>query len=98
MAARTGNRSRLSQVASVAVAETKLVARALPSVLRHLAPIAAWAAASIALGFVVGLAAVALPPLGSFAIVAVVGLVLLWVMPDLPRCGQNSFARRSSSC
>ena len=84
MAARTGNRSRLSQVASVAVAETKLVARALPSVLRHLAPIAAWAVASIALGVIVGLAAVALPPLASFAIVAVVGLVLLWVMPDLP--------------
>jgi hypothetical protein len=34
------------------------------------------------LGLVVGLAAVALPPLGSFAIVALVGLVLLWVMPD----------------
>jgi hypothetical protein len=36
------------------------------------------------LGLVVGLAAVALPPLGSFAIIALVGLVLLWVMPDLP--------------
>jgi hypothetical protein len=84
MAVRAEIRSRLSQVATIAVAETKLVARALPSALRHLAPIVAWAAASIVLGLVVGLAAVALPPLGSFAIVAVVGLVLLWVMPDLP--------------
>jgi O-antigen ligase len=84
MAVRTGNRFRLSQVVSVAVAETKLVARAAPDVVRHLAPIVAWAVASIALGLVVGLAAVALPPLGAFGIVAAVGLVLLWVMPDLP--------------
>ena len=84
MAPRTGNRFRLPQVASVAVAETKLVARAAPDVVRHLAPIVAWAAASIFMGLVVGFAAVALPPLGAFGIVAIVGLVLLWVMPDLP--------------
>jgi len=84
MAVRPGNRARLSQVASVAAAETKLAARAAPGVVRYLAPIAAWAAASIALGLVVGFAAVALPPLGAFGIVAAVGLVLLWVMPDLP--------------
>jgi hypothetical protein len=36
------------------------------------------------LGFVVGLSAVILPPMGAFGIVAVAGLVLLWVMPDLP--------------
>jgi len=84
MAVRTGKRSRLSQAASVVVAETKLAARAAPGAVRHLAPIVAWAVASIALGLVVGLAAVALPPLGAFGIVAVVGLALLWVMPDLP--------------
>ena len=84
MAVRTGNRFPLPHVVSVAVAETKLVARAAPGVVRYLAPIVAWAAASIALGLIVGLAAVALPPLGSFGIVAVVGVVLLWVMPDLP--------------
>ena len=84
MAARTGNRFPLSQVASLARAETKLLARAAGRVIRHLTPIVAWAVASIVLGLVVGLAAVILPPLGSFAIVAVVGLVLLWVMPDLP--------------
>jgi O-antigen ligase len=84
MAARTGNRFPLSQVASLARAETKLLARVAGRVIRHLTPIVAWAVASIVLGLVVGLAAVILPPLGSFAIVAVVGLVLLWVMPDLP--------------
>jgi len=84
MAVRPGNRSRLSQVASVAAAETKLAARAAPGVVRYLAPIVAWAAASIALGLVVGFAAIALPPLGAFGIVTIVGLVLLWVMPDLP--------------
>jgi O-antigen ligase len=84
MAVRTGRRFKLSRAAVVAVAQTKVAARAAPRVVRHLAPIVAWAAASIALGLVVGLAAVALPPLGAFGIVAVVGLVLLWVMPDLP--------------
>jgi FtsH-binding integral membrane protein len=33
---------------------------------------------------VLGFAAVILPPMGAFGIVAVAGLVLLWVMPDLP--------------
>jgi O-antigen ligase len=84
MAVRTGNRFPLSQAASVAVAETRLAALAAPRIVRHLAPIVAWAVASIALGLVVGLAAVALPPMGAFGIVAAPGLVLLWVMPDLP--------------
>ena len=42
-----------------------------------------WAALAIFLGSVVGLAAVLLPPMGALGIVAAVGLVLLWVMPDL---------------
>jgi O-antigen ligase len=56
----------------------------MPNVLRHLAPIVAWAVATIALGVVLGLSAVVLPPMGSLGIVAVAGLVLLWVMPELP--------------
>ena len=84
MTTRSGNRLALSQIASVAMAETRLAGRATHSVLRGLAPIVAWAVASIALGVVVGFAAVILPPLGSFGIVAVAGVVLLWVMPDLP--------------
>ena len=84
MTTRIGNRFPLSRVASTAVGQTRLAARAAPNVVRHLAPIVAWAVASIALGFVVGLSAVILPPMGAFGIVAVAGLVLLWVMPDLP--------------
>jgi O-antigen ligase len=84
MAVRTGNRFPLSLAASVAMAETKLALRIAPRVVRYLAPIVAWAVAAIALGLIVGLAAVFLPPLGSFGIVAVAGVVLLWVMPDLP--------------
>jgi O-antigen ligase len=79
-----GKRFPLSHVASAAVAEARLAGRATPNILRHLAPIVAWAVASIALGLVVGLAAVVLPPMGAFGIVAVAGVVLLWVMPDLP--------------
>ena len=62
--------------------ETRRAGRAKHS--RHLAPIVAWAVASIALGLVLGLAAVILPlsaPLGSSRLA---GVVLLWVMPDLP--------------
>jgi hypothetical protein len=84
MATRIRNRFALSQIASVAMAETRLAGRAIPNVLRHLAPIVAWAVAAIALGVVLGLSAVILPPMGAFAIVAAAGLVLLWVMPDLP--------------
>jgi hypothetical protein len=84
MAVRRGNRFPLSQAASVAIAETRLAARAAPRILRGLVPIVAWAVVSIALGLIVGLAAVFLPPLGAFGIVAIVGVVLIWVMPDLP--------------
>src|ERR1700721_1321515 len=84
MTTRIRNRFALSQVASVAMAETRLAGRAIPNVLRYLAPIVAWTVASIALGIVLGLSAVVLPPMGAFGIVAVAGMVLLWVMPDLP--------------
>jgi O-antigen ligase len=84
MTTRIGNRFGLSQIALVAMAEMRLAGRAVPGVLRHLAPIVAWSAASIALGVVVGLSAVILPPLGAFGIVAAAAVVLLWVMPDLP--------------
>ncbi len=84
MITRIGNRFPLSRLASTAIGETRLAARAAPNVVRYLAPIVAWAVASIALGVVLGLSAVILPPMGAFAIVAAAGLVLLWVMPDLP--------------
>jgi hypothetical protein len=84
MTTRIRNRLALSQIVSVAMAETRLVGRAIPNVLRYLAPIVAWTIATIALGIVLGLSAVILPPMGAFGMVAVAGLVLLWVMPDLP--------------
>src|SRR5580692_8898714 len=84
MAVKSGNRFPLSRVTSTAVAETRLAVRAAPGIVRHVAPVVAWAVASIALGLVVGLAAVILPPLGAFSIVAVAAVLLLWVMPDLP--------------
>ena len=84
MTTRIGSRFALSHVTSVAMAETRLAARAAPGVLRSLAPIVGWAVASIILGIVVGFAAVILPPLGAFGIVAVVALVLLWVAPEMP--------------
>src|SRR5271156_1387350 len=84
MTTRIRNRFALSQIASVAMAETRLSGRAIPSVLRYLGPIVAWTVASIALGVVLGFSVVILPPMGAFGIVAVAGLVLLWVMPDLP--------------
>ena len=48
-------------------------------------PFFIWAAVAIFLGFLVGFSAVILPPTGTFGIVAAVGLVLLWVTPDLPQ-------------
>src|ERR1700721_405620 len=84
MTTRIRNRFALSQVASVAMAETRLAGRAIPNVLRSPGAIVAWTVASIPLGIVLGFSAVILPPMGAFGIVAVAGLVLLWVMPDLP--------------
>ncbi|MGB3583688.1 MAG: hypothetical protein WBA40_21605 [Roseiarcus sp.] len=82
MTTRIGSRFAVSQIASVAMAETRLAARAAPDVLRHLAPFVAWATAAIGLGAIVGFAAVVLPPLGAFGIVAMVAVLLLWVMPE----------------
>ncbi len=82
MTTRDGTRFAWSQVASVAAAETRLALRAAPGVIRHVAPIAAWVAVSTIMGIAVGLAAVVLPPMGAFGIVAGVALVLLWAMPE----------------
>ena len=84
MTTRIGSRFAVSRIASFAMAETRLAARAAPGVLRHLAPIVAWATAAIGLGAIVGFAAVVLPPVGAFGIVAIVAVLLLWVMPEAP--------------
>ena len=95
MTTRIRNRFTLSQIASVAMAETRLAGRAVPSVLRYLGPIVAWTVASIALGVVLGFSAVILPPMGAFGIVGVAGLVLLWVMPDLPLVSPRLISKAS---
>lgn len=77
-------RNRFALTSLLVTARTRLAVRALPGVIRILAPIVAWAALTIGLGAIVGFAAVALPPLGAFGIVAAVGVVLLWVMPEVP--------------
>jgi hypothetical protein len=84
MTTRMGKRFPLSRIASTAVGEIRLAVQAMPNGLRYIAPIVAWAVVSISLGVVLGLSVVVLPPMGAFGIVAVAGLVLLWVMPDLP--------------
>ena len=77
-------RNRFALTSLLVTARTRLAVRALPGVIRILAPIVAWAALTIGLGAIVGFAAVALPPLGAFGMVAAVGVVLLWVMPEVP--------------
>ncbi len=84
MTTRIGTRFALSQIASFAVAELRLAVRAVPDLVRHVAPFVAWAVIAIGLGALVGFTAVALPPLSAFGIVAAVGVVLLWVMPEVP--------------
>jgi hypothetical protein len=84
MATRIVSRSTLTHIALVAMAQTRTAMRATPAVIRTLAPIAGWAVASILLGVVVGFAAVVLPPMGAFGILAVLALILMWVMPELP--------------
>jgi hypothetical protein len=58
--------------------------RAIPSAILWLAPIVGWATAALLLGIAVGLSAVTLPPAGAFAVPAIAGLMLLWVLPELP--------------
>jgi len=53
-----------------------------PRRLRAMTPILAWATISIGLGFILGLASVALPPAGALGIVAVAALLLLWALPE----------------
>jgi O-antigen ligase len=84
MTTRIWSRFAPSRIVSTAIAETRLAARAVPDVVRFLAPIVIWATVAIVLGAIVGLAAFALPPLGAFGIVAVFAVLLLWVMPEVP--------------
>ncbi len=72
-----------AQLTLVARGEARLAFARAPEFIWRALMILGWAALAIFLGSVVGLAAVLLPPMGALGIVAAVGLVLLWVMPDL---------------
>jgi O-Antigen ligase len=47
------------------------------------APVIGWFVTVVFLGALVGFSAIILPPAGTFAIPVIVGLVLLWALPDL---------------
>ena len=87
-------RGGLPRFCALARGEARLAAAAASSYLRLGLIFAAWAAAAIILGSLVGFAAVILPPTGAFGIVAVVGLILLWVLPEFPSISEF-FIRRS---
>ena len=76
-------RASVAQFALAARGEARLAFARVPGILQRALMVTAWAALAIFLGTFVGFAAVLLPPMGAFAIVAVVAVVLLWVMPDL---------------
>jgi hypothetical protein len=73
-----------SHFISAAAFETRIVFFKAPKFIRHFVTIAIWAFVAVSLGFIVGFSSVILPPTGAFGIVAAIGLVLLWAMPDFP--------------
>ena len=61
----------------------------------NVAFVAAWSAVAIFLGLIVGFTSVLLPPMVTIGIVAVAGLVLLWVLPELPAISETLIRRVS---
>ncbi len=82
MTAKTSARLSLSQFLAVAIIQSRLALLASPKLLRGVAPFVIWGVTAITLGLTVGFVAVVFPPTGTFGIVSVAGLALLWVMPD----------------
>ena len=80
----TATRRALSRYVWTAAMELRFASRRLPGSIRGAAVVVVWSAVAIFLGLIVGMAAVVLPPTGAFGIVALAGVVLLWVTPDLP--------------
>lgn len=83
MAARTATGNAFSQLIASARIEAALALRGAPRIFRSVAIVVSWAVFSVSYGVLVGFAAVVLPPTGTFGLVAVAFLVLLWVTPDL---------------
>src|SRR5271166_461873 len=82
MTAKTSARLSLSQFLAVAIIQSRLTLLASPKLLRGVAPFIIWGVTAMTLGLTVGFVAVVFPPTGTFGIVSVAGLALLWVMPD----------------
>jgi hypothetical protein len=84
MAKKTPFPFRLSHVVPHAFGEARLALRKSSGVAKTFAIVLVWSIVAIALGLVVGMASILLPPTGAFGLVAIAGLVLLWVLPELP--------------
>ena len=77
-------KSPILQFPPLAVARARERVPNLRPYLAGLLLVGAWVVVCVVLGFIVGIAAVILPPAGAFGVVAAVGAALLWVMPDFP--------------
>ena len=80
----TRTKSPILQFPPLAVARARERVPNLRPYLASLLLVGAWVVVCVVLGFIVGIAAVILPPTGAFGVVAAVGAALLWVMPDFP--------------
>ena len=76
-------RPSLSTLFRTGVGEAKLLLGSTPKFLFPLFITAVWGVVAVTFGLLVGFGAVILPPTGTFAIVALPALLLLWVTPDL---------------
>jgi len=84
MAFSLGNRSGPAVYVRGLPRRLLFLARSTPRLALTVFPIVAWSIVSVSLGLLLGFAAVILPPTGTFGIVAIAGIALLWALPDLP--------------
>jgi hypothetical protein len=75
-------RTSMTRFVTVARGETRLALAGAPQTARRLLVVGGWATLAISAGVVVGLAAVALPPMGLAGIIGFFAMLLLWVLPD----------------
>ncbi len=93
MAANAAIRPAVHQFMATAWAEARLAAGAATGMARGLRIAALWGVAAIFLGMAIGLSAVILPPTGTFGVVGVAALVLIWVTPELPTISDKVMRR-----
>ena len=93
MAANAAIRPAVHQFMATAWAEARLAAGAATGMARGLRMAALRGAVAIILGMAIGLSAVILPPTGTFGVVGVAALVLIWVTPELPTISDKVMRR-----